>query len=287
MIKTTSAIHIAATTFFLILIVGCSSERKNLGIDDPMTNQELTKEALSLSWDLLEKGQAMANAGKSISEILKIMPDSTIVQTNAEAILYFIKGSVPMLIELPGDPNAPMTKGGGQVASSAAGNTAFASMATSLLVDGDEEVNVLAYKKGEEGREEKKALIISAYGEYFGNNDDALVANQWLKENRNYEGRIDYVSKIISLTTFDSFDEYDLVHLSTHGKRFCDPATFADGSEIEIVYGGDSNYCRTLIDTNIENPFESLQELNNVLALNPIYKDHLYFGENKIFLRSS
>ncbi|MBT8236441.1 MAG: hypothetical protein KJO04_09635 [Bacteroidia bacterium] len=282
--------HFFYIVLLAILTISCNdSDKEEISLNDPMTSEVLTKEALTLSWNLLEKGQSMADAGSSIQEILKILPDSTLIQTNGNSILYFIEGSVPMVIELPGDPKAPVTKGTRRAVTSTAHTKTVSSFTIPLLLEEDEQVNVVAYEKGEEEREEKRLLIVAPFIDQFGDNDDGLVATKWLNINKNYEDRVKMMSLVdsISLTIFRQFHEYDIVHLSTHGKRFCNQATLANGSEIEIVYGGDSNYCRTLIDTNIRHTFANRQELNEALALFPVYKDVLYFGARKIYLRSS
>ena len=291
MIKTTSAFHIAATTFFLIFIVGCSSERKNLGIDDPMTSKELTKEALSLSWDLLEKGQAMANVGKSISEILKIMPDSTLVQTNEESLLFFLQGSVPMVIELPINSDRPLMKGGNsrQVYVSSGLFSSLAYTKTLPTLDEDEEVNVVAHEKGEDQRGDKKALVLMPYSWQFEEDDDGYAAIKYLEENKNYENGTEVFKEITSLEIYSNFGEYDLVHLSTHGTRYCDPELFANGQEIEITYAGDSEYCRTLINSGVYHGFENKEDMylfftdpNNI-----DYVGNVIPGKNVFYLKNT
>jgi len=257
---------------------------------DIMKSELLNKEAISKSWKLLQKGQQLADGGKRIDEIIKTFPDSTIVQTNENAILFFIKGSIPMLIKLPKENDKRgKTKGGsGYAQSSTIAPPYIAStILASTFIANNEIVDVIASQKGEEDRQEKKALIIAPYLDEFGNDDDALVAKEYLEKNKNYKGRVEFKSQNLSLTDFESFGEYDLVHLSTHGARFCDRQSFVQNGQIEIVSGGDSNYCRTLILTNINSGFENESNVLDFFTNNPEYVDLVFLDVDGINLRAS
>ncbi|MBT8185673.1 MAG: hypothetical protein KJN76_12585 [Eudoraea sp.] len=254
-----------------------------------MKSEKLTKEALRASWGLLEKGQTMADAGKSIQEILKILPDSTLIQTNTEAILFFIEGSVPMLIELPGDPNAPITKGGSPAMTSAVSSNTLTSLALPFLAEEDEGVNVVAKEKGEEEREEKKILLLSPYSEDFGSYDDVLAAHNHLNKNKNYESRITYKNANITLEDFQDFNEYDLVHLSTHGLRFCSAPVFLDNSIVDYLQDPPGNPCRTLLKSGVPHgeEFDTTEEMLEILSQDIVYKDLIIYGWTNIYLKSS
>lgn len=284
------AYHIVFTIFFLIFLSGCSDQKKKPEFDDPMTSEVLTREALSLSWDLMEEGQAMADAGESISEILKVLPDSTIVQINEESVLFFLEGSIPMLIELPIDSDRPLMKGGSSGQASTPSNLLSSSpFIETLPTTEEEEVNVVAHDKGEDQRGNKKALILMPYSWKFQDDDDGYAALNYLRENKNYEDRVDVFSEITTLDMYTGFLEYDLVHISTHGTRYCNSELFANGSEIEITYGGESEYCRTLLNSGIKHGFESKDDMYAFFTdpLNIDYVGNVIPGKEIFYLKST
>jgi len=287
------------TLILSLLLLSCSTkkdEAKNKTVDH-MKSETVTKEALSKSWGLLQKGQQLADNGKSIKEILKNLPDSTIVQTNNSAILFFIKGSIPMLIELPQKiDKRGITKGGSyaknQTTQTIQKTNLFSSLVSTTFTE-DELVDVVASEKGEDDRQKKKALIISSYLGEFGNNDDGLAAKKYLEKNKNYKGRVDFISSNLSLGSFTNFQEYDIVHLSTHGERFCDPEGLFIGSggsnQIEIVTAGESNYCKVVIDSGVKHNFENMNDVfdffdpENLL----LYGTNVIITRDTFFLKSS
>jgi len=163
----------------------------------------------------------------------------------------------------------------------------FSGLALTSFAEEDELVDVVASEKGEDNRHKKKALLLSPYLSQFGNTDDGIFAKKILEKNKNYKGRVDFVSSNLSLDLYQSLGDYDLVHIVTHGERFCGSEMFVDGSEIEVTYGGDSNYCRTLLDTGIKHGFNNETEVQNFLAENPEYKNLIVIASDVIELKSS
>lgn len=286
----TTTIYSIALFLGLCVLVSCTSKQKTGLPKDLMVSEHITKEAIAKSWNLLQQGQQMAEQGKSIAEILKILPDSTLVQTNANTLLFHIKGSVPMLVELPNNnsKNKKKYKGGGSRAIPLNMRSSYltATYTSTLFNEGSENVNILAYEKGEDKRQQKKALILSPFINDFGNYDDGILAKKKLEKNKNYNGNVVFKSKNLTLKDFQNFGDYDLVHISTHGIRFCDPVSFANGG-IEIVSGGDSNYCRTLIDTGIKHGLDTDVEINTFLSENPELRNLIVIADEQISLRSS
>ena len=269
------------------------SRENNKIPQDRMVSKNLSKVAFKKSWELLEKGQALADSGKSIAEILTSLPDSTIAQTNESAILFFIEGSVPMMIVLPGDQSKKaMTKGGGgSVRKSQAAQSANLITSLSMALIGDEEelVDVVASEEGEDERQKKKALVIAPYSEDFGNYDDGLVAKRHLEKNKNYKGRVDYLTQELTLETYANFTNYDLVHLSTHGERFCsDTQLIINAKSIPLEIAGESSSCKILVDTGIIASEAGQDLLDFVVSPEFIdYKDHTVFKEGTFLLKSS
>lgn len=243
-----------------ICIVSCTETNKK-GTDtayvDIMKSDVITDEALVKSWNLLIEGQQLADEGKSIDNIVKTFSEGTIFQTNNTAILFFIKGSIPMIIELDNNIDNKNKGGGGynsnplniQTSSQLMLKTNFLSASIS---ETEGLVDIIASDKNDDERQQKKALILTPYIEEFGKNDDGLIAYEYLKNNRNYKDNINFIKDKFTLNDYLSFGEYDLVHLSTHGKVFCNRIKYIKEGKVEIISGGDSNYCTTLISTNIK-----------------------------------
>ena len=279
----------AGMGFLIILLFSCGVKNSKAAVIDPMKSEKLTNKALALSRNLLEKGQAMANSGKSMLEILQILPDSTLVQTNAEAILYFIEGSVPMLIELPRDPNAPLTKGSRKSISLAVNNSGINSVAAPLSVAEDEPINVVAYEKGEEQREEKKALIISPYISDFGNFDDGNLAYEYLSKNKNFKNGITHLKLNVTLESYASFEDFDLLHISTHGMRFDNPIQLIlNGQIVPLEIEGVQNESKVLLNTGISTNLDIIEFFDS--EKHPEFsqfKDHVVIDEGYFHLKSS
>jgi len=225
---------------------------------DLMKSDTLTDKSLNESWNLLTQGQQLADEGNSIDSIINTFPEGTIFQTNNTSILFFIDGSIPMVIELDkDDAKKSQTKGGGYTGKTLnVQSVPQLSLSTNFLSTSFNKneglVDVLASDKNDYDRQKKKALILSPYIEQFGKYDDGLIAYEYLKKNRNYKDNTTFLKNKFTLNDFLSFGEYDLVHLSTHGSVFCNPKNYIKKGIIEIVSGGDSNFCTTLISTNIK-----------------------------------
>lgn len=289
--KTTNTLRtkslLVALVFGLYLLVGCNGKPKKTLPKDLMVIEQLTEKAISKSWNLLQEGQQMADEGKSFAEIIETLPDSTLVQTNASSILFLVKGSMPMLIELPQQEDNKGIKKGSNLASRTMALLNTGTINFNSLLEENKEVDIVASQKGEDKRQDKKALILSPYIKMFGANDDGVIAKKFLETNKNYKDNIAFKSNKLSLADYQNFHEYDLVHLSTHGRRFCNAVVFANGSEIEIISGGDSNFCRIIINSGIKHNFTKKEDVNKFLSDNPEYKDLILISTKTIFLRSS
>jgi len=225
---------------------------------DIMKSDVLIEEAIQESWNLLNIGQQLADEGKSIDYIVKCFPEGTIFKTNNTSILFFIKGSFPMIIELVKSAKKTKTKGGSayermplDIQESSLSSLSKNKLLSSFTKN-DGLVDVIGSDKGDNERQKKKALILAPYNEYFGKYDDANIAYEYLKRNRNYKDHVNFRKDNFTLNDYLSFAEYDLVHLSTHGKVFCNPAKHIKNGVVEIINGEESNYCTTLISTKIK-----------------------------------
>lgn len=277
---------------FILLFLSCTNKDRTGKLPvDLMLSEKISKDALSKSWKLLKTGQQLANEGYSMNEIIKSLPDSTLVQTNASSILFFIEGSIPMMIEMPKDPSLnELTKGGGMLitAPKIHSTKLLANLVASPFEENDT-VDIVANEKGDEEREKKRALILAPYIQEFGIFDDGLAARKYLSKNKNYEGWIDYISQGVLLDTYASFAEYDLVHLSTHGERFCSPIQIVDGGQIiDLEIAGENTMCKILIDSGViasESPQEFLDFVSSPQY--EAYKEHVIIKEGTFLLKSS
>jgi hypothetical protein len=77
------------------------------------------------------------------------------------------------------------------------------------------------------GEEIKRALVLAPVLYQFANTDDAPVVANILQGTEDYAGNVDYqgndtvTSTDVTLDDFETWDDYDIVHVSTHGKRIC------------------------------------------------------------------
>lgn len=145
--------------------------------------------------------------------------------------------------------------------------------------------NVAGAQRGDEGREQKKALILSPYKWDFGENDDSKVPVEMLKKHRNYQGRITYkenatkTSGNITIDDYLSLDQYDFIFIGSHGSRECQ---IRDG-EVEIVTEGNSNMCLTVINTGIH--FKEKDKAKVRKAMDARGIEGLAYSKTEIYLK--
>ncbi len=77
------------------------------------------------------------------------------------------------------------------------------------------------------GEEVKRALVLAPVLYQFKNTDDGPVVANILEGTPDYAGNVDYAgnatmsSTDVTLDDFETWRDYDIVHVSTHGKRIC------------------------------------------------------------------
>lgn len=80
------------------------------------------------------------------------------------------------------------------------------------------------------GSEQKRALVLSPFLWEVPELDDGAPVAAILAATRGYENRVTYLANAamsdatVNLGSFSGWDAYDVIHLSTHGKRICTPA---------------------------------------------------------------
>jgi hypothetical protein len=224
-------------------IVTCDGE------DIPCTFSEVSEETFEKSVETMLSAQDMADQGNDVSEIIAYIDEQEELidlQVGPEAIVFQAVGGPMLVVEAEsGDYNGETEIENIEITlkGKESMNVAYAQEAN--------EVDVTAADEGKEQRETKQALVLSPYAWDFPN-DDAPVVRDILESNRNYSGNVTYKSNSydgqnnIGILDYVGWDQYEVVHLSTHGILACRPAK--DG-EIEIVSGGNSSLCKSLIDT--------------------------------------
>lgn len=144
----------------------------------------------------------------------------------------------------------------------------------------NETPNVVANQR--KNRQNKKALLLAPYYWQFTEYDDPLVPFEKLKEQKNYKGRVTFkanetnVAQRISLEDYSSFNDYDIIHVSSHGSKTC----VVKKNEVEIVRDGDSNMCYTFISSGVHYDFNNLKQIKKDIA-GKGYQG-IYFTKTKI-----
>jgi uncharacterized protein (TIGR02145 family) len=96
----------------------------------------------------------------------------------------------------------------------------------------------------------KHALILAPFKHAFGIYDSGNTVKEILKDTRGYSGNVRYEenategSTQVGISDFKSWDDYDVVHVSSHGKTIC-----IDSVCSAVIYTGDSyGDARELLD---------------------------------------
>ncbi len=279
--------------FIALLLFSCNSKKKeSISIehsDDLMHSETLSAAIFDRSWTLLKKGQQLADGGSSIDEIIKIFPDSTLVQTNDTSILFFIKGSEPMLIELKSRTHSQNIQANNVSIlpqsiqqASVLPNLIFGS---NLYFDEDTKADVVGSQRGELARQFKKAVLISPKLVEFGNEDDYYVVASILNKNRNYKENVTIRKNKLTLEDYKDWDKFDIVHLSTHGKTFCKKETIVVNGKLKPTQTEVKVKCRSLINTGIKLDFKNSEEAVKYLNDNE-YNGKIIITTKSIVLKS-
>ena len=255
-----------------------------------MVSKKLEKEALSKSWSILEKAQHMADSGSTINDVLGLFPENTQIMVNGNSLVYFLQGSVPMLVSF--DKTKKRTKGGGGISGNASLypmiSTNSALLASPVVQEDSKEVNVVGHERGEYKRQIKEALLISAYPYDFGGYDDVISAAEYLSDQNNYSGNIVLRSENLTLASYTDWQKYDLIHVSSHGERLCG-YPFEIGDKIEIITAGESNFCGTVLHSGVKHGYTDIREMQDFFFKpeNYSYIEHIIIGWEDFYLKPS
>lgn len=211
---------------------------------------------------LLDDIYSKTEAGQSLFEVREWVMDQdgvSTVKTDGRALVFRVDGSVPFIFEHPGiQPNAPDRKQIGTTSLKSDKNEheggerewKFGIRTTHAQPVVSEETNVVGAQREE--REEKRALVLSPYHWEFQPYDESPQVASTLGQMRWYNGRVTYEAnntpedKNINLTDFLGWENYDTIHVATHGLSICPDPTNPVG-------------CTSFLYTGLEIPKENFE----------------------------
>ncbi|MCM4168942.1 hypothetical protein KCTC52924_02643 [Arenibacter antarcticus] len=256
----------------LLVLFSCNESKK----DKASATNEVLEDFSKMPDSVILKGFAILDTIqlKPVVQMVKELrqiPELQEIGVGDELLSFRLKNGPIMLLKLK--EFSPQTKGG------------TASMATTPIMalnitNADENsANVVGAQRGE-NRQNKKAFVLAPYLWYFKNDDDAKVPYSKLKNHRNYKGNVNYKSnktedsQTITIDDYLSFNDYDMVYLSSHGSQICKWWW-------EDVIETTSN-CRSHISSGIKFTKNNLQALLNLLKSKNVKGvalayDELYF----------
>lgn len=89
--------------------------------------------------------------------------------------------------------------------------------------------------------ESKHALVLSPFKFQFGSFDDGAAVAQVLAETRGYAGNVTYLenatetSATVGISQFTGWDDYDVIHVTSHGSTICDQSNCS-----AVIFTGDT-----------------------------------------------
>ncbi|APQ17573.1 hypothetical protein A9200_01265 [Maribacter hydrothermalis] len=220
---------------------------------------------------------------------LRQIPEVQEIGVGDELLSFRLKNGPTMLIKLK--EFSSITKGG------TSNSMPSMTMLNPPKVD-ENNANVVGAQRGE-NRQNKKALLLSPYAWHFATTSDVLVPLEKLKTNKNYRGGItskansSKTEQTITIEDYLSFNDYDVVHLGTHGSQTCN----IEGEIITMTTNCQSYIATGITFTSDERRRELQESLKNVsgLAFTPteIFLTPAFFAaaypdvNNKLFILSA
>jgi hypothetical protein len=183
----------------------------------PCSLSEVSIEVLERSDALGDEVLAMLEGGASAAEAaswLREQPDMAEVQSDEHAVRFRLEGGRGTWILRESAFGIPDTNGA----------------AVSVALSAPDPGLTVSSIVGEE-KEQKKALVLSPFLWEFKEWDDGGAVTAILAGTRGYENRVTFQStppqpdsSKVSLDSFRGWGEYQVIHVTTHGKRLCDEA---------------------------------------------------------------
>ena len=219
----------------------------------PCTYEEVASRVLEKSFSALDEAVIALEEGDDIQAAVQYLENrGDVVEIIAEpgGIRFRLKNGPPLWV-LNAEAVIAGTKGPG-AGEDNSNNFSTGPASPNLQSSGGDDGPIGESKRGEEPY--KKALLLSPFYWDFDGDETDVVKHTLEKSHRNYncencevvvkkntisEDSIDktdeayqalktlYINYEISLDDFKSWDDYDLIHLSTHGIQICDPPACA------------------------------------------------------------
>lgn len=200
---------------------------------------ETSDETLQQAIGYADTAEERMRAGASAFETVEWLQEQEGVEdpiTDGRAIIYRVAGSVPFIVEHPGV--AEVTRNESSRPGRWPPDVDLGDALTSLSLPAFPEVpavhaqpivseptDVVGSQRAD--RNTKRALVLAPYLWQFGASDDAPVAAEALGNTRWYEGNVTYVANAdetdrnVGIEHFMGWEQYDTIHVSTHGKSIC------------------------------------------------------------------
>lgn len=255
----------------LCVLFSCNESKKDMASNVDEVLEDFSK----MPDSVIQKGFAILDTIqlKPVEELVKELrqiPELQEIGVGDELLSFRLKNGPTMIVKLK--EFSSQTKGG-------TGSAAILPMTILNNAFAEENnANVVGAERGE-NRQNKKALILAPYLWNFKSDDDAKVPYSKIKNHRNYKGNVNYKSnttedsQTITIDDYLSFNDYDMVYISSHGSQICD----LKGGSIEI-----STNCQSYIYSGIKYKTKDRQKLIESIRSNNyrgvrLGKNELYF----------
>jgi len=201
----------------------------------PCALAEVTAAALTRGEDLTDQALAMIEGGASLAEALDwLMTQDGVVdgQTSRTALRFRLDGGRDIWI-LSADALSPNVTAQAVAAAGTdngedAQTTARGRVSTQAVVGEDPEA--------------KHALVLAPFKYQFGDQDDGAPVAQLLRTVRGYDGRVTYLenptkgSTNVGIQQFFGWEDYDVIHVASHGAAICDQTRCSGIIETGDIY---------------------------------------------------
>lgn len=215
----------------VILLAGCGNEPPAPGenlpeleckmLGYPCSLAETPLAILQRSEALSDQASAMLAGGTPMADVLSFLrgqPDVVDAVASDWALRFRVEGGrdawilkrEALAIGAQGDPDAQ------KVAKSAAASAADKPAVRTQHVVGDDDPDI------------KTALVLSPFKYEFGTTDDGAPVAAILEGTRGYAGNVTYMENPtktagqVGISQFFGWEEFDVVHISSHGGTVCD-----------------------------------------------------------------
>ena len=237
-----------ATLFAALVLASCSSpDTTPPGTDNP--NQEPTELACEsegypctfaeVERSVIERSIALAEeaadmfdtqTGAEVLAWLAAQPGVVAASGDFAAVQFRLEGGRPTTVLGPAALGGSASVEGASVLEARAATQSAApdpfTQATSFQSAPLFPQGVTGKDQNEDGkinnRDERRALVLSPFQYAFGADDEGALVASMLENAPGYAGNVVYLAnQDASLSAFTAWADYDVVHVATHGSRYC------------------------------------------------------------------